>query len=142
MLALLGLIPGMMSLIQGVTGAIFDAKVKITQAKTGADRDTAVALVHAAEVEAHERTAALSVIAGSKPLMWLIIVFAAPFAVWSAKIVLWDTTICEGILNWGTACSTPPLRGQVAEWGDKIIGFCIGSATTLSLGRMYFGRKQ
>lgn len=140
MLALLGLIPGFMSLISGVTSAIFDAKVKIIQAKTGADKDTAVALARAAEIEAHERTAALSIIAGSKPLTFLLLAFAMPLALYWIKCVAYDTVFCDAIMGW--SCSTPPLRGQLADWADKIIMACIGGATSLSLGRMYFGRKQ
>jgi hypothetical protein len=133
MLALLSLIPGIGTVIQSVLGAVFDAKVKITQAKTGADRDTAVALLKAAEVEAHERTAALAIIASNKFLTFLVIAFAAPYIVFEFKVVIWDIVLGLG--------STDPIKGQVADWATVIIPSIFGSTGATTLGKMWFSRK-
>jgi hypothetical protein len=133
MLALLSLIPGIGSVIQAVLGGMFDAKVKIVQAQTGADRDKAVALVHAAEVEAHESTSRLSVIASSQLLTFLVIAFAAPLVIFEFKVIVWDIVLGLG--------STDPIRGQVAEWANTIIVSIFGTTTVMTVGKMVLGRK-
>lgn len=138
MLALLSLIPGIGTVIQSVVSALFDAKVKIMQAKTGADRDTAVAILKAAEVEAHERTAALSIIAGNTLLTLLVVSFAIPLVLYEWQVVVVDKLVC----NWFSLnCSTDPIKGQVADWATTIIAFIFGTPAAMSLGRMWFGRK-
>ena len=52
MLELLSLIPGIGSLIENVTKGIFDAKVRLVQIRTGADRDVAIKMVSAANIQA------------------------------------------------------------------------------------------
>lgn len=139
MLAFLSLIPGLGTVIQSVISTLFDAKVKIMQARTGADRDTAVSLLKAAEVEAHERTAALSIIAGNVLLTCLVIAFATPLVLYEWQVIVVDKLWCAW---WGLNCSTDPIKGQVADWANAII-FCIfGAPAALSLGKMWFGRKS
>lgn len=133
MLAFLSLIPGLGTVIQSVIGAIFDAKVKITQAKIGGDRDVAVQLVRAAEAQAHEDTAKLGIIAGNKLLTIMLLAFAFPLIVFEWKVILIDK-----VLGWGT---TDPITGQVADWGNTIIYFLFGSPTVVALGKMWFTRK-
>ena len=133
LLALIGAIPGIGALVTSITTAVFNSKVQIATAKIGGDTAVATALVKASEPEAHERTAALSVIAGSKILLLLVVVFAAPLAIFEWKVVVYDT-----ILGLGT---TLPIRGEVAQWANLIIGFVFGAPTSLALGQMWFSRK-
>lgn len=139
MLALLSLIPGLGAVIQAVVGAVFDAKVKIKQAQIGADRDTVVAMLRSAEVEAHERTAALSIIAGNTMLTLLVVAFATPLVLYEWQVIVIDKLVCGWLsLN----CSTDPIKGDVADWAKTIIAFIFGAPAAMSLGRMWFGRKQ
>lgn len=138
MLALLSLIPGIGTVIQAVMTAIFDAKVKITQAKTGADRDAAVAMLKAAEVEAHERTAALAIIAGNKLLTILVIAFATPLVLYEWQVIVIDKLWC-GAFNLN--CTTDPIKGQVADWANVIIASIFGAPTAVTIGKMWFSRK-
>jgi hypothetical protein len=133
MLALLSLIPGLSTLISSIVTAVFNAKVSITQAKIGGDRDVAVQLVKAAASQEHEDTAKLGVIASNRLLTIMLIMFAAPLIIFEWKVIVWDT-----ILNLG---STLPIKGQVADWGNTIIYFLFGSPTVVALGKMWFNRK-
>ncbi len=132
-LALIGAIPGIGSVVTAITTAVFNAKVNITTAKIGGDVAVATALVKASETEAHERTAALSVIAGSTVLTILVVGFATPLMIFEWKIVLYDNILGLG--------STDPIRGQVGDWASLIISFVFGAPTSLALGNMWFNRK-
>lgn len=133
MLALLSLIPGLSTLISSIVTAVFNAKVSITQAKIGGDRDVAVQLVQAAAQQEHEDTAKLGVIASNRLLTIMLIMFAAPLIVFEWKVYIWDA-----MLGWGT---TDAVKGQVADWGNTIIYFLFGSPTVVALGKMWFNRK-
>ena len=134
-LALIGLIPGLMTLINGFTTAFFNAKVSITQAKIGGDRDVAVQLVQAAAQREHEATSKMSVMAGSTLLSVMLIMFAIPIVAFEWKVVIWDI-----VLQPWTGGTTDPIKGQVADWATTIIAFLFGSSTVMSLGRMWFSR--
>jgi uncharacterized membrane protein (UPF0182 family) len=54
------------------------------------------------------------------PLVQLMqFLMAFPFAVYIAKVVLWDK-----VLKWGI---TDPITGAVGVWGAMIVGFYFGS---------------
>lgn len=139
MLAWLAIIPGLGTVIQAIVGAVFDARVKITQAKTGADRDAVVAMLRSAEVEAHERTGALAIIAGNKLLTLLVIAFATPLVFYEWQVIVIDKLWCGAFsLN----CSTDPIKGQVADWANTIIWSIFGSTAATKIGTMFFSRKD
>jgi hypothetical protein len=133
MLAFLSLIPGLFSVINGFTSKYFDAKVAITQAKIGGDRDVAVKLVQAAAAQEHENTARLSIISSNKILTLLLVAMAIPIVGFEWKVIVWDK-----ILGWGT---TDPLAGEVASWAQSVIYFLFGAPTAMGLGKMWFSRK-
>ena len=130
-IALLGAIPGIGAVVTYVTGKVFDSKVAIATAKIGGDRDVATGLVRAAATAEHERTASLAVIAGNTILTLLVVAFAGPLVIFEWKVIVWDI-----VLGWG---QTDPIRGQVAEWANTIIGFVFGSGTVLAAGKMTLG---
>jgi hypothetical protein len=134
LMALIGLIPGITSLISAITTAAFNAKVSLTQARLGADRDVAVALVQAAAQKEHEDTAKLAIFSGDKLLTMLLILFAIPLVAFEWKVYVWDT-----MLGLGT---TPAVKGDVANWGNTIIYFLFGSPTVMGLGKMWFSRPS
>jgi hypothetical protein len=134
MLAILAAIPGIGALITGLVSAIFDAKVRIKMAQTGADRDKAVEIIKLAEVEAHERTGWLAIVASNPVLTWLIVAFATPYVIFIFKVVVWDI-----VLGIGT---TDPIRGQVADWANVIIPSIFGSTTAVTVGKMVLSRRE
>src|SRR5258705_13891258 len=105
MLAFLGALPVIGSIVTGITSALFDAKVKITQARIGGDRDVAIELVKASTAANEQRNTGLSIFASNKWLMVLLFAFAAPLVIFEWKVIVHDI-----VLGWG---STDPLRGQV-----------------------------
>jgi hypothetical protein len=145
MLAILGALPLIGSIITGLTSAFFNAKVDIVRAKTGADRDTAIELVKAAALKEHESTAKLGIFASNPLLTFLLIGFATPLVLFVWKIVVVDIIIGPGHIwyfGWAWEGSTDPIKGQVADWATTIIGCLFGSSTVLAAGKMYFSREQ
>lgn len=145
MLALLGMIPGIGSLIEGILGKLFDMKVRLVQARVGADRDTAVELVKATAQAEHETTAKLGILASNKLLTLLVVGFATPLVIYVWKIVVVDKIIGPGCLWEQSLCwtaNTDPIRGQVADWATVIIGSLFGSTTAVAVGKMWFGRDK
>lgn len=132
-MTLIGLIPGLTTLFTKFAELRYNAQVAVTQARVGGDRDVAVSLVNAAAAREHERTSALTVIAGSTLLTFLLVAFAAPLVIFEWKVVVWDI-----VLGWG---STDAIRGQVADWANTIIAAIFGSASIMALGQMWFNRK-
>ena len=110
MLALLGLIPGLESVVQGVATAWFNQKVAIYQAKTGASAAVAVAALQA-EAAVQEK-------------WWFAAVpqtiIGLSIAIYVAKAVVWDKVIgsfvgCSGHTDPGTCLTfgTDPMYGEL-----------------------------
>jgi hypothetical protein len=130
---ILGLIPGLEGLASTFLTKAFDAKVKMVQARTQADRDVAVELVRKAATDSHESVERLKAVAGSAALLVLVFMFAIPLAAFEWKVIVWDKLLARG--------STDPLTGAVADWAGVIIGSLFGSTSALTLGGMWFNRK-
>lgn len=134
MLSILGALPIIGNVVTGITSAVFNAKVKIAQARIGGDRDVAVEVVRKAAIEDQARATSLAAIAGSKLLTVLVVAFALPLVIFVWKVVVWDIVLGLG--------STDPIRGQVAEWGNQIVWFIFGAPTALSLGKLWFNSRS
>lgn len=134
MLSILSALPIIGDIIKAITEAFFNAKVSLTQARVGGDRDVAVELVKTQAVVEQQQTAKLSIIAGNKMLTILILMFAFPLVAYEWKIVVYDIVLSMG--------STDPIRGQVADWATVIIGSIFGSSTVMTLGNMWFRNRS
>jgi hypothetical protein len=139
-LALIGLIPGLMTLINGFTSSYFNAKVSIYQAKTGADRDVAVKMVQAAAQQEHENTTRLGIFASNKLLTFLLIALATPILIWFTKIVSWDIVLSP--IFTGQTGETDPIKGEALEIVKTVIYFLFGAPTVMGIGKMWFSRKE
>jgi len=133
-LAFFQAIPAITGGINNFVSKYYDAKVQITTARIGGDVNVAKALVSGVVAEGQTRVAFLQTVSQSKFLMTLVGSFAFPFIFYVNKVVVWD--IC---LGWG---STPPIRGNVADWGGVIIAGIFGAGTVMGVGHMFFNRKQ
>lgn len=134
------MIPGLSTVITSLTTAFFNAKVQLVTARIGGDVTVATALVTAASVAEHERVAGLSVIAGSKVLLFLTVGFALPWIIYEWKVVAIDNVFSPWLL--GHPTSTLPIYGAVADWAKTIIGCLFGSGTALTVGHMFFNRNK
>lgn len=134
MLAFLGSLPVIGQFVTAITTAIFDARVRITQAKVGGDRDVAVEIVKTSAQEGEQQKQRLGIIASNKVLTTLVVAFSVPLVLFWWKIVVYDI-----VLELGT---TDPLRGQAADWANTIIWFIFGAPTALSLGKMWFANRS
>lgn len=133
-MTILGLIPGLSSLVTTVTNKWFDTKVQITCARLGVDRDVAVAMLKTAAQAEMTNAHKLGIFASNPLLTLLLIAFAAPIAAFEWKVVVWDT-----MLGWG---STPAIHGQVADYMQTVIYFLFGAPTAMGIGKMWFGRNK
>lgn len=138
-LALIGMIPGLMNLINGFQTAYFDAKVRIYMARTGAERDVAVAAVQAIALADHETTARLSIIASNKVLLTILVLLIAPVIFFEWQVILVDKLWCG---YWHLECSTDPITGQVADWANVIIASVTGSGTALGVAKVFANFSQ
>lgn len=139
-MAILALIPGLSTLVSGITTAYFNAKVRLVQARIGGDRDVATKMVQGAAAADHENTNRLGIIASNKFLTFMLIGFALPWIGYEWKVVVWDNILSPWFL--GHEGYTSAIGGSVGEWATTIIGFLFGSSTTLAIGKMWFGRDK
>jgi len=104
--ALLGLIPGLSGVVQGITTAYFDQKVRLYQAKTGATRDVAVAAIQGTTAVAQR--------------WWFVAILyplgALPCLAYLYKTIMWDVIIMGGTTE------TDPLKGMIGWAFYTIIG--------------------
>lgn len=107
---LLGLIPGLASVANNFITKHFDAQVQEIVAKTGAQRDIAVAVVQMQQA--------------TSTRWWFVAVippmFALPYVVYTWKCVVWDT-----VLGYG---ETPSLGGTVATVYLMVVAFYFAQA--------------
>lgn len=150
MLSLLGLIPGMMTLITNVMAKVSDNKTKIVMQQLGVDRDTAVARIQAQAAAGHDRVAALQIIAANPLLTGLVLAFAFPLVMYFWKVVGWDITIgsmfgCYGKTAAGT-CTMFQTDGimdhNVGDWASAIIYSLFGSATGMGAAAIFSAKGK
>lgn len=134
MLAILGALPVIGNIVTAITSALFNAKVEITRARIGGNRDVAVKLVEAAAQKDHEDTTRLGIFASNKFLTLLLVAAAVPLVSYEFKVYVWDA-----MLGWGT---TDPVKGQVAEWGNTVWYFLFGSPTVMGIAKIWFARDR
>ncbi len=118
-MTLLGMIPGIGSIVQTITTKWFDTKVQLYQARTGATKEVAVAAITAAVSDNQTKVAWLNAVAGSRFLQFIVGGFALPLIVYMNKAYVWDNVIHP--IFWDGYGFTPPLKGLVADWGGVII---------------------
>jgi hypothetical protein len=139
-MTILGLIPGLSSLVNGITTAYFNSKVQLTKARIGGDEKVATQMIVASAQAEHENTSKLSVLASNKFLTFMLIAFALPWIGYEWKVVVWDNILAPVLL--GHEGYTAKIGGEVGAWATTIIGFLFGSSTTLAIGKMWFGRDK
>jgi hypothetical protein len=120
--SVVGLIPGLENLASSWHSSDLEAKVKMYMAKTGADRDMAVAIVQA-QAQVQTRWWFVAVI----PVLW-----ALPFVAYVWKGVFFDNFLalifgtCDARGNcilWGIPNTTPPLGGTFGVMLLMIVTF-------------------
>ncbi len=140
LLSLLGAIPGIGNVITSVVSKVYDAKVQITTARIGGDTAVATELIKASAVENQSNAARMTAIATNKYLALLLVGFALVPLFYEWKVVIFDNVFCPWW--YGQACFTKAIHGDVATWMNTVVMFMFGSVSALSLGHMYFNRKQ
>lgn len=127
---LLSFIPGFTSILQ----SWFKAKADIELAKVNGRTAVGSAAVTAAAASDDARAKTWGFISGNKLLVLLIIALATPIGIFEWKVVVYDT-----VLGWG---STEPIKGQVADWMNIIIGSIFGSSSVLAVAQLWWTTKD
>jgi hypothetical protein len=127
---LLALIPGLTNVFQWW----FKAKADVELAKINGRAQVGSAAVEAAAQEAEGRARTWGVIGANKLLVAVIVAFALPIIIFEWKVVVWDTVLLYG--------TTDPIRGQVADWMNVIIGSVFGSSTVLAVIQTWWTTKD
>lgn len=130
------MIPGLSKIVTALSSSYFNAKVKLVQARTGADVSVATALVTAAVTDNQTSVGRLKVIAGSWVLSFLTLGFALPYMIYVWQCIVYDTVWMHGLTK------TNPLGSDMSAWGATIIACLFGSGTVLTAGHMYFNRDK
>ncbi len=148
-LAFFQVIPAITGGITAWTNAYYDAKVQITKARVGGDVNVAKQIVTGVVAEGQTRVEFLKTVGQSKFLMFLVGSFAGPWAVYQAKVVLWDNIVypifftCARPDAWGQCYGyTPPIGGTVGEWAGVIIAGIFGTGSVMAVGQMFFNRRE
>lgn len=139
-LAFFQAVPSLVHGVEAFTKAHYDAKVRITTARVGGDVEVAKQLVTGLVGQDQARVEFLRVVSQSKFLMFIVGGFALPWMFYQAKVVAWDNIICFWV--YGAACSTPAIKGTVAEWAGVIIGGIFGTGGVMAIGQMFFNRRE
>lgn len=134
-MALIGLVPGLASLVQFFVGKAYDAKVQITMARLGCTRDVAVASLNTLATVDKTSVDRLNVFAHSKLLMLLLIGFAVPILLWFNKIVVYDNIWCP--YWYGTACMTLAIKGEALEIMKAVVYFLFGAPTAVAVAHIF-----
>lgn len=131
LMTLLGMIPGLSSLIQFIAGKWMDSKVAIFQARMGVTRDIAVAAIQAETLNNQAKVGWLNAVASSRFLQFIVGGFALPWIVYGNKVILWDNIIHK--FFWGVYGFTPPIGGLVGNWAEIILGGIFITSTGMGL---------
>lgn len=138
--AFLQAIPSIVHGFEAFTKAHYDAKVKITQARVGGDRDVAVAIVNASAAEGANRNEFLRTVASSRFLQWLVGLWSGPWIIYEWKAVVWDNIVHK--FFWGVYGFTPELQGLVASHAWIILTGIFGTGGVMAAGHLFFNRKE
>ena len=139
-LALIGLIPGLLSAWNSWQAKKLDTQVEMFKAKTGADTETAKNIVVGANVEAQANNERLKVISGNKWMTFLFVFMTMPVALYLWETVFIDKIACKWI--WGSTCSTDPIGGEIAEWCKLIIAATFGYGAVNGIAKTWFYGKR
>lgn len=135
-MALIGAIPVLGQIVTSIMTSFFNARVNMYTARTGVSRDVAVAAIQAQIADNQAKAGWITALA-SNPIMMLIVVgFALPFIVFEWKCVVID------IVWMGGTTSTPPIKGQLADWANVILGGIFISSTGMGVAHAIVNRLK
>lgn len=131
-MTLLGMIPGLSSLIQFVTGKWMDTKAAMYATRMGVTKEVAIEAIRAEIVNNQTKVGWLTVVSGSLFLQCIVGGFAFPLIVYMNKAYVWDNIVHK--FFWGTYGFTPPMQGLVVDWAGVIISgiFITGASAKIA----------
>lgn len=114
-LAFINMIPGINTMITGITTAFFNSKVQMYQARWGVARDVAVAAIQA-EAQSNEAKVNWILALAKNPVMQFIVFgFAMPYIIYEWKAIVYDKVWMAG------HASTDPITGPLLDWSNIIL---------------------
>lgn len=139
-MTLLGMIPGISSLIQFVAGKWMDSKVDMYRVRMGVTKDVAVAAIQAEVENNRTKVGWLNAVANSRFLQFIVGGFAFPWIVYGNKVIVWDNIIHKFI--WGTYGFTPLITGMVGTWAEIILTGIFVTSTGIGITTAVLNRTK
>lgn len=139
-MTILGMIPGLSSLIQFVTGKFFDSKVSMYQSRMNVTKEVAVEAIRAEVANNQTKVGWLNAVANSRFLQFIVGGFAFPWIVYGNKVIVWDNIVHK--FFWGVYGYTPPITGLVGEWAAIILGGIFVTSTGMGITAAVLNRTK
>lgn len=136
-LGLLSYIPGFLNLATSITTTVFNAKVQMYQARTGATRDVAVAAITAEVTNNQTKVSWIMALASNPVMLFIVFGFAMPWIIYEWKVVVYDNVWA----HWG-AYFTPPIAGNVGDWAGLILSGIFVTSGGIGLAHAIVNRKD
>jgi len=130
----LGMIPGLASVVQGISAAWFNSKVQIYQAKTGLARDAVVAILQAEVANNQTKVSWITAIASNPVMLFIVWGFAMPFIIYEWQAIAYDKVWMHG------ATTTDPITGPLADWAQTILGGIFVTSTGIGVAHAIVNR--
>ncbi len=139
-MTILGMIPGLSSLIQFVVGKYMDSKVAIYQTRMGVTKEVAVEAIRAEITNNQTKVNWLNAVAHSRFLQFIVGGFAFPWIIYGAKVIVWDNIVHK--FFYGVYGFTPPIGGNVGSWAGVILGGIFVTSTGMGIASTVLNRKD
>lgn len=139
-MTVLGMIPGLSTLIQFVVGKYMDSKVAMYQTRWGVTKDVAIAAINAETLNNQAKIGWLNAVASSRFLQFIVGGFAGPWIIYGWKVIAWDNIIHKFI--WDTYGFTPPIGGLVGSWANIILSGIFVTSTGMGIATAVLNRTK
>lgn len=139
-MTVLGMIPGLSSLIQFVVGKYMDSKVAMYQTRWGVTKDVAIAAINEEAENNKTKVNWLNAVANSRFLQVIVGGFAGPWIIYGWKVIVWDNIVHK--FFWGVYGFTPAIGGEVGTWAGVILGGIFVTTTGMNITHALINRKE
>lgn len=139
-MTILGMIPGISSLVQFIAGKWMDSKVDMYRVRMGVTKEVAIEAIRAEVENNRTKVGWLNAVASSRFLQFIVGGFALPWIVYGNKVIMWDNIVHK--FFWDTYGFTPPIGGLVGTWAEIILGGIFVTSTGMGITAAVLNRTK